>query len=245
MPDYKIIDTLPSRLYAIGDIHGCLDEVTCLLQHLEKSEGLTADDIVLFIGDYIDRGADSKGVIDLLIAFRTKYPKTIFLKGNHEDMLLSYLGQPGQMGDVWLANGGGETIASYGLAKDAFPADLATVMPRSHHQFFQSLERYAVSEKHVFVHAGLDPLRALHTQVDDDLFWIRDVFIQNIHYFDRLVFFGHTPFEDIVYNKPYKVGIDTGCVFGNKLSCVEVIGEKTFQVPKNGREVEVGEFPKE
>ena len=245
MPDYRVLDQIKGRLYAVGDIHGCLSEAALLLDYLENSEKLTVEDGVIFIGDYVDRGSESKGVLDRLIEFRTRFPQSIFLKGNHEDMLLSYLGVGGQLAEMWLHNGGGDTIASYGVGKDAPAADLFMAMPESHREFLQSLDRYVVSEHVVFAHAGLDPLRSLHTQIDDDLFWIRDVFIQNIHHFDKVVFFGHTPFQEVVFHLPYKVGIDTGLVFGNKLSCVEIVGRKILQVGRGKQEVQVSGFPRE
>src|SRR3990167_5157122 len=96
------------RCYVVGDIHGCIDELVCLLEGLP----LEPSDRLVFLGDYVDRGPDSKGVVSYLIeAQRKGMPEMIFLKGNHEDMFLSYLGFPGRYGDMFLFNGGGATLA--------------------------------------------------------------------------------------------------------------------------------------
>src|SRR5579862_9488446 len=101
-----------ARTFVIGDIHGCVDEVNCLLDALAP----TADDTVVCLGDYIDRGPASKGVIDRLIRLRREGPRCVFLKGNHEDMFLGFLGEGGAFGEAFLANGGAHTLRSYGLS---------------------------------------------------------------------------------------------------------------------------------
>jgi serine/threonine protein phosphatase 1 len=243
MPAYRELPSIPKRLYTIGDIHGCQRETALLLDFLTSKEKLSQEDQIIFIGDYIDRGPDSKGVIELLLQFRKSFPKTIFLKGNHEDMLLAYLGFEGSMGEVYLLNGGGEMLTSYGVPEESKAADLFMAMPETHRDFFKDLDRYVVVDKYAFAHAGLDPLRSLHSQVDEDLFWIRDEFINNIHHFDKTILFGHTPFEDVVFHLPYKIGIDTGLVFGNKLTCVELVEQKLLQISRGAAEVKDSKFP--
>jgi len=229
------------RIYAIGDIHGCVDEPAVLLDFLENSEGLSDRDLVIFLGDYIDRGPDSKGVVDLGLEFKKRWPKTRFLKGNHEDMMLDFLGFGGHLGQAFLYNGGLETIQSYGISVFAPPAEMVSALPPAHFKFFCELESIiALSGKNiVFVHAGLNPLRELHAQNDNDVFWIRDEFLHNIHSFEKTVVFAHTPHQEIFVHLPYKVGLDTGLVFGNKLSCIEVLSGKLIQVRRQSREVEV------
>ena len=111
MGSSAVTEASGERVFVIGDLHGCVKEPEILLRHLESSEGLKESDLVIFLGDYIDRGPDSKGVIDLMLDFRTRFPKTRFLKGNHEDMLLHYLGRRGRHGEVYLENGGSMTLA--------------------------------------------------------------------------------------------------------------------------------------
>jgi serine/threonine protein phosphatase 1 len=248
MVQFREIPEHRDRFYAVGDIHGCLPELEVLLQFLALSEKLATRDIVVFIGDYIDRGPDSKGVVELLLKFKAQYPLAIFLRGNHEDMLLSYLGKGGRDGGAYLLNGGAECLESYGLNPRLLtnPAgeDVIKAIPQTHLDFFLKLENYVIAPDCTCAHAGLNPLRDMRHQVESDLFWIRDEFIQNKHFFDRPIVFGHTPYEDVMFNFPYKVGIDTGCVYGNKLSCVEFRDRKVIQVGRGSTKVVSKPFPK-
>jgi len=247
MSRYREIRELPPRLYAVGDIHGCHLEVAALLDFLQSSEHLSKSDLVLFIGDYIDRGGNSREVLDLLLKFRAEYPQTIFLRGNHEDMLLSFLNSRGPQGNAYLSNGGAEFAASYGVdpssAAELLREELKKAVPKEHLDFLQTLEHYVLAGDYVFAHAGLNPLRDLRAQVETDLFWIREEFIGNLHYFKRTVVFGHTPYEDILFHLPYKIGIDTGLVYGNMLSCIEVQQGKIFQLKAGGGSVKTSSFP--
>ncbi len=241
----KTIIKPKGRLFAIGDIHGCSDETETLLNWLERNEGLSQDDLVIFIGDYIDRGFNSRAVIDLLCDFRRKYPASIFLKGNHEDMLLHFLGKKGSNGDVYIKNGGGPTLASYGLTEDASPEDLMSRIPKNHLDFFDKLESFIECDNYYFVHAGLNPKRTLKRQVVDDLYWIREGFMEENHPFGKTVVFGHTPHADVIFELPYKIGIDTGLVYGNKLTSIELTQRLVYQVSCQGQEVIVSDFPEQ
>ncbi len=241
----QITEASGKRIYAIGDLHGCVDETQVMLQHLEKEEGLTDDDVVIFVGDYIDRGPSSRGVVDVMIDFKRRFPKTRFLKGNHEDMLLDFLGFGGRMGEAFLYNGGLETIQSYGISVFAAPDQMVKAFPQDHFNFFNTLESMIKVDKFLCVHAGLNPLRAVTSQNDSDIFWIRDDFIHNPHSYELTVVFGHTPHQELLLDLPYKVGIDTGLVFGNKLTCIELKGSKVFQVARNSKDVMVGVLPEE
>lgn len=243
MTKLRTIDSKPERLYAIGDIHGCVRELELLLMHLEREEQLTERDLVVFIGDYIDRGSFSKQVIDLLLSFSRRPTPMVFLRGNHEDMLLDFLGFPGNGGEVYLANGGREFFASYDVDLVKDPSAVIEKIPGTHLSFIQNLEAYVAVGDYVFVHAGLDPLRPLEAQEPADLYWIRDTFIANIHHFGRTVVFGHTPYHDVLFHLPYKIGIDTGLVYGNSLSCVELIGKKIMQVELGEKKVKTKPFP--
>jgi serine/threonine protein phosphatase 1 len=231
------ITNLPERIIAIGDIHGCYDELEVLLTHLESKIGLAENDLVIFIGDYIDRGPRSKDVVERLITFQQKFRQAIFLKGNHEDMLLDLLGYGGHLGKAHMMNGGAETFQSYGLGPMMSPLEIAEALPKTHVSFFLNLESYVLAGDYVFAHAGLHPLRDLRSQLDRDLFWIRDEFINNIHRFEKTIVFGHTPHQDIYFQWPYKIGIDTGLVFGNRLTALDVQKGEIFQVARGGTEV--------
>jgi serine/threonine protein phosphatase 1 len=237
MTKFFEIDSAPKRLFAIGDIHGCRAELAVLLSYLESECGLGTEDQVVFIGDYIDRGPDTAGVISLLIEFQKRHLSTLFLKGNHEDMFLSYLGLPGTLGESFLVNGGLQTLRSYGIDPQLSAEQVMPLLPPSHYSFLLNLESYIITPHHVLVHAGLNPLRDLKAQLDEDLFWIRDEFIHNIHRFDRTVIFGHTPYEDVMYHLPFKLGIDTGLVYGNRLSCIEIYTGAVYQVLAGGDSV--------
>lgn len=231
------------RVFVVGDIHGCRREVSILLDYLLSELSFSNDDGLVFIGDYIDRGADSKGVIDLLLSLKKEFSNVVFLRGNHEDMLLDFLGFEGSMGEVYLHNGGRETLASYGIKIDASHSDIIQALPKDHLSFFLDLESYVGIGNYVFAHAGLDPGRDLSAQMDSDIFWIRDAFIANVHNFDRTIVFGHTPYQDVMFDNPYKIGIDTGCVYGNRLSCLELTGKTILQVDFGDKKVKTKPFP--
>lgn len=186
-----------SRLIAVGDIHGEIEKLNSLLEKLN----LKASDTIVFLGDYIDRGHNSKEVIDRLLKL-SKITNCVFLKGNHEDMLLKTRISKSE-DDIthWLLSGGVTTYDNYG--------DYPTIF-NLHGNFFENLKPYYLTEKYLFVHAGINPKKSLESQTDDDLFWIRENFINYPHKFKQTVIFGHTPFI-----KPYcesrKIGIDTGC----------------------------------
>lgn len=226
----RTVNELPSRLFAIGDVHGCFQELQVLLNHLKGEEGLSADDLVLFIGDYIDRGPDSKRTVDVLIALKAEFPKTIFLKGNHEDMLLDYLGLGGRGADVYMHNGGLETFRNYGIQPYGEPAKILECFPADHKEFYTNLETGIELAEFLFVHAGINPAKTLVEQAHEDLFWIRRPFVEAPHSLNKTVVFGHTPFEDVLLDLPYKIGIDTGLVYGNRLTCVELVNGKLLQV---------------
>ncbi len=224
------------RCYVIGDIHGCVDELRCLIEGLPLKPG----DHIVFLGDYIDRGPDSKGVISYLLGLQrdTAAYECTFLKGNHEDMLLSYVGLEGQHGDMFLHNGGRSTLASYGLFKNEPSVEEAlAVIPSNHLAFYRSLQRYTILGSFLCVHAGIHPLKSLNDQTDSEIFWIRGEFINNPHRLPYTVLFGHTPHKEVYYNLPYKLGLDTGLVYGNKLSCFETTEKALYQVSRGKKAV--------
>lgn len=222
----------PARLFAVGDVHGCSAELSCMLKHLSGPCALSQNDLVVFIGDYVDRGPDSKGVIDLLLEFQRSFPATIFLKGNHEHMLMGFLGLEPSEGWAYLQNGGAACLKSYNISLSSPPEEVLNALPREHIGFLSSLQRYILTEKFVLVHAGLNPLRDIRSQLDQDIFWIRDEFISNIHHFDRTIVFGHTPFHAVLEHPPYKIGVDTGLVFGNMLSCLDLSSGEIHQIKR-------------
>jgi serine/threonine protein phosphatase 1 len=162
----------------------------------------------------------------------------ICLKGNHEDMFMAYLGLPGQHGDMFLYNGGLATLYSYGVKPKQVSADgILAEIAAEHIEFLKSLKRYFVMEPFIFVHAGIHPLKPLEQQTDTDLLWIRNEFISHPHRLPYTVVFGHTPRNSVLFDLPYKIGLDTGLVYGNKLSCLEVVDKSLYQISRGQKQV--------
>src|ERR1051325_7188753 len=151
--------------YVIGDIHGCIDELRRLVEPLPLRSG----DSLIFLGDYIDRGPDSAGVVAYLIALQSELREIslVFLKGNHEDMLLSYLGLAGQHGDMFLINGGEATLASYGLFEAVAAEGALSAIPPEHLMLYRTLERFYVMDPFLCVHAGIHPQKPLADQTEE------------------------------------------------------------------------------
>lgn len=206
-------------IYAIGDIHGCFEK----LEQLFKIITLEEDDEIIFLGDYIDRGPDSKEVIDFIINLKfKKKDKVVCLKGNHEKMFLDFL--KGENIDVFFANGGRETIKSYSQSGSFY-------LPAEHLDFFRNLRLYYETENYLFVHAGIAPNRAITEQLEDDLLWIRGEFIYANLNIGKKIIFGHTPSRNFLpYFDSDKIGIDTGAVYGGFLTAIKLPEEKIFQV---------------
>jgi serine/threonine protein phosphatase 1 len=212
------------KLFAIGDIHGCLSKLEKLISRI----GIDDDnDTLVFIGDYIDRGPDPSGVVDLVLDLREKLRTVICLKGNHEEMFLDYMYHDRDEG-FYLFNGGDTTIASYGYRKT--PEGMELDVPESHMNFFKSLLLWYETDQYIFVHAGLRSGIPLKNQDAHDLLWMRHEFIRSSYDFGKTVVFGHTP---ISYGDPLflpgRIGIDTGAVYGGRLTCVELPSQKIYQ----------------
>jgi serine/threonine protein phosphatase 1 len=213
-----------NKIFAIGDIHGCLNPLRALIK------SLTADrqnDTLLFIGDYIDRGSSSPEVVDYVIGLSEEFRKVVYLLGNHEKMLLRYL--DGIEKEMYLFNGGAATLLAYGLPCTAAPPDVKAKIPVDHLHFFRSLLPYYETEDYIFVHAGLAPGLALSEQSVHDLLWVRQDFIDSDYDFGKRVIFGHTPLAQPLI-MPNKIGIDTGAVYGGRLTCLELPVLKIHQV---------------
>jgi len=231
---------MSGRLFAIGDVHGNPGELGALLDSLPLSAG----DVVCFVGDYIDRGRDSKGVIDLLLAARGRTDvEWVFLKGNHEDMCLSFLGRSGNWGDSWLANGGVAAVRSYGVDARSEPAVVEGAIPEAHLTFMEGLERAYRWGGYLFVHAGIRPGVPWEKQTDEDIFWIREEFLRRPHGMPETIVFGHTPGRQVLVDLPYKIGIDTGLVYGGALTALELPDRILHQVSSGERRVRCSALP--
>ncbi|ODR97200.1 hypothetical protein AUC70_13145 [Methyloceanibacter stevinii] len=224
VPDGQVV-------YAIGDIHGRSDLLTELLALIESdAAGGIAAKTLVFLGDYVDRGPDSRGVIELLSANLPPGFATHFLKGNHEQFLLDFLDDPSWL-DGWLRNGGEQTLRSYGADIDglrdrrappaAWRDAFLEALPEAHLRFLTTLELKCVVGDYVFVHAGLRPGVPLDRQAPDDLLWIRHEFLDSEEPFGKIVVHGHTP-ERTPVVRPNRIGIDTGAVFSGSLTALRL-----------------------
>lgn len=209
------------RLFIFGDIHGCLDP---LKRMMDKIDWRPEEDGLIFLGDYIDRGADSKGVVDYIIEISNSSPFVQCLLGNHENILLDFLSS----GDprLLLLNGGITTLESYQEDKEK---DEEALIPPDHVAFFENLLLYIELDDYYVVHAGFRPGVEIEKQATEDLLWIREPFIFSDQDFGKKVIFGHTPLsEPLVMDN--KIGLDTGAVYGNKLTCLEIPRMKFYSV---------------
>jgi serine/threonine protein phosphatase 1 len=206
------VDTGGPAIYAIGDIHGCLQALQRLLAKIAPRP----EDELVFMGDYIDRGPQSREVVDLLLGLTHR---CVFLMGNHERMLLNFL--DGEDEGLYLANGGEATLESYGGSPEGIPA--------SHLAFFRRLRPMYETADYLFVHAGIRPLVPVAEQSSHDLCWIRQEFFQFLGKYPKPVIFGHTPLRQVLLGED-RIGIDTGCVFGGKLTCLKLPQRELIQV---------------
>ncbi|MCC6789904.1 MAG: serine/threonine protein phosphatase [Hyphomonadaceae bacterium] len=222
--------------FAIGDIHGRADLLARMFDRLDQQfRAIDAlQPIVVLVGDYVDRGPDSKAVLELLTTKRPSGFEWRFLSGNHEAAMLRFLDDP-LAGRAWLEHGGLQTLASYGVYPlpsaaaggaeiTAAAAQLNGLMPDAHRVFLRTLERYVVLGDYCFVHAGIDPKRALDAQKDADLFWIRGRFLDDRRPLPYKIIHGHTPIS-APFQDGRRIGIDTGAYFSGTLTAVRLQGE--------------------
>lgn len=204
-----------NRLYAIGDIHGCYGALYALLEKIKPDP---KQDRVIFLGDYINRGNNSKKVIDRLIEFKQLYPRSIFLKGNHEVMFLNYLN--GSRETLFLQSGGLETLDSYGIIPPNTEAARRKV-PSSHKLFLLDLLPYWEERDYIFVHAGMEKGRHPSMQKQDWLYWAdKEKFIQqSFPKNHKKIIFGHFA-QKAPLIMADKIGIDSGAAYGGKLTCL-------------------------
>ncbi|MFQ5970881.1 MAG: metallophosphoesterase family protein [Alphaproteobacteria bacterium] len=223
-----------TRVYAIGDIHGRLDLLLSLEDKIQAHavENPVDRAVVVYIGDYIDRGYQSRGVIDHLLEPPRHGLERIFLKGNHEDFLLRFL-ENVDVGPIWLVNGGRETLMSYEIALtpaetmeqmfEAAQKELKDALPPSHLEFLRALRISHVEGDYLFVHAGVRPGRPLEEQKTEDLLWIRDDFLESDARHCHIVVHGHTPSRNPEL-RSNRIGIDTGAFATGCLTCVVLEG---------------------
>ena len=221
--------TWPAVIYAIGDVHGCLAELRALERKIvEDASAINGDKWIICLGDYIDRGPDSAGVLDALMAPPPAGFRRICLAGNHELMALDFLHEPRPRAD-WLAFGGQETLASYGVSLAAIQAGntrsrqalLDSHIPAEHIEFMKELAISVSVPGYLFVHAGIRPGIALEHQSENDLLWIRGEFLDAPPTPGLRVVHGHTPNPDPVLNDA-RICVDTGAFATGILTAVRL-----------------------
>ena len=238
------LENQPAAIYAIGDIHGCLDQLKTLETFIiEDAARIDGDKLIITLGDYVDRGPASAQTLNHLIRRAPDGFERICLRGNHEMMFLKAIREPKSMGD-WLDWGGRETLASYGIDPDAFRSMsvrtrgqvMQSFISEDHIAFLESRPIMVTVGAFTFVHAGIRPKVALAQQRDEDLIWIREPFLSQAHELDTTVVHGHTP-TDAPSLAPGRIGIDTGAYAGGPLTAVRILksGEIGFISAKPGR----------
>ena len=222
------------NIFAIGDIHGCLNELVSIHQKILSYEKYKKEeDLIIYLGDYIDRGPKSKQVIDEIIEFKNKGFKTYFLMGNHDEMMIDFLLNKINNLKNWLNFGADQTFRSYDIEVVEFIKDgfddyvinklreiLIAKLGNDHINFFTNLKlKFSVSQ-YLFVHAGIDPKKKLSNQTKQDYLWSRsDSFFNKDFKAEKIIVHGHTPEKDFI-DLPGRINVDTGCYFSGKLSCV-------------------------
>lgn len=212
-----------TRVYAIGDIHGRRDLLVDLLRRIEMdAETAPTRRVLVFLGDYIDRGPDSAGVLARLAQGPPNGFDMVCLKGNHEDMMDRFLAGDPAAAAHWLANGGWETLQSFGL-DTAEPGALADALSPAQTTFLAGLITLHREGDYVFVHAGVAPGTPLSRQDDRDLMWIRGRFLDANTPFGAFVVHGHTITREPDVTE-HRIGIDTGAYHTNRLTALVLEG---------------------
>ena len=233
------------RLYAVGDVHGRLDLLNAMLARVRDDLAARPHPRprIVMLGDYVDRGPDSRGVIEALIALKASAMPASFLLGNHDSYISAYLREPGWFDRTyhWLHDnmGGNATLASYGvpnasvenpaITRDAF----AAAFPRAHMAFLDACALKVRIGAYLFVHAGIRPGVALREQTRDDLIWIREPFLNSDADFGFKVVHGHTIVPQVEH-WPNRIAVDTGAVRTGILSCLVLDGTEVSLLGPGG-----------
>jgi len=233
------------NIYAIGDIHGSLNELTSLHKKILTHDKFNIKkDLLIYLGDYIDRGLNSKDVIDQILKIKNNKVNTVHLMGNHEEFMIDFLFNKINNIKNWLNFGVDQTFKSYNIEivefiKNGFEDDIINKLrdtlldkiSKDHIEFFNNLKVTFSTEKYLFVHAGVDPRKDFSEQTKKDYLWSRsNDFFHKDFKAEKIIIHGHTPEPNII-NDPYRINIDTGCYFSGKLSSVclsDVDNSRTF-----------------
>ena len=233
-----------SRHYVLGDIHGraklleqVLDFIRIDHQKAQSKGAPPGKSMLICLGDYVDRGENSAGVIDLLSDFSAEFD-CVFLKGNHEEMMLDFVDGLSD-GVRWLTNGGIETLEGYAISPKVIKAlinsditkaartAMKLMIPASHLEFLRSLVTHYQSGDYYFAHAGINPDLTLAQQRPEDLLWVRKPFLASENTFEKIIVHGHTPTKNARPSfGPQRIGIDTKAYASNRLTCLILEGDQ-------------------
>lgn len=235
LPRYRLPDGV--RAYAVGDVHGRADLLAPMLDWIREdsdSRGGYPEVHVVFLGDLIDRGPDSAAVVSMLASGRAAFGQRHFIRGNHEQVLLDILDGDWARMDDWLAVGGVETVASYGVdpalyLRDpaAFQRAVRDAIPSLHVAFLRRMQSWVQLGDYLFVHAGIRPGVPLDQQSERDLRWIRRDFLRSRVDHGMMVVHGHT-ISDSVDFRPNRIGIDTGAYGSHRLSVLGLEADRRW-----------------
>lgn len=231
------------RVYAIGDIHGRADLFGDLLERISVDDAArgAAETSIVLLGDLVDRGPDSRGVVERAMRLRDEFPRVRWLIGNHEEVFLTALGGDPQHVRYFVRIGGAPTIHSYGLAGQAYDnatfeevaERLPALVPADHVSFLAAGEDMIVIGDYLFVHAGIKPGIALNDQKVPDLRWIRADFLDDARHHGKMVVHGHTIVEE-VEEYPNRIAIDTGAYASGRLTALGLEGAERWTLQTDG-----------
>jgi serine/threonine protein phosphatase 1 len=220
---HKIASNRKIRRYAIGDLHGCISQAREALEWCAadaNNDGVEAE--IILLGDYVDKGSDSRAVIDMLIAGpQHDHVTWIALRGNHDDLLQRvWFDHTDEQAAAWWEYGGQETMISYGWnpLHHPIPGQLSEYVPEAHAAFLRGLPVMYETDDLIFVHAGLRPGVAVAEQSERDLLWIRGAFLDHGHAFGKPVVHGHSPDRNNPLSNEFRVSLDTACFGSGKLA---------------------------
>lgn len=225
-----MIDLIPApaalpagqRVYAVGDVHGCFERLVAMHEHIASdiAERPAEQVVLVHLGDYVDRGMESAQVVEWLVA-GPPVPATqvVNLMGNHEQMMLAAIALVDRdAGELWLRNGGADSLMSWGVPRNVAQQDWASRIPLPHLMFLRDLAMHHRIGPYLFVHAGVRPGVPLAQQTRQDLLWIREPFLSSKRDHGAVVVHGHSPRRE-PFVGGNRIGIDTGAVIGGALTC--------------------------
>ena len=217
------------RVYAVGDVHGCFERLVAMHEQIaaDLAARATEQAVLIHLGDYVDRGLESAQVVEWLLAGPpVPAQQVVNLMGNHEHMMLAALARTdADAADLWLRNGGADSLMSWGVPRNVAQQNWVTRIPISHLLFLRDLALHHRIGPYLFVHAGVRPGVPLAQQTRQDLLWIREPFLSSKQDHGAVIVHGHSPRRE-PFIGANRIGIDTGAVIGGALTCVVLEADK-------------------